>query len=322
MNTIDDYLHAATRDNTRKSYQAAVKHFEVQWGEFLPATGDSITRYLPEHAATLSINTLRQRLAALAQWHQDQGFPDSTKAPVVKKVLRGIPAMHPAQEKQARPLQLEQLEQVVTWLNYAVKHAAIRNDRSGFLRHTRDKALLLLGFWRGFRGDELTRLHVQFIQAHPGQGMTCFLPHTTGDREHRGTHFKAPALSRLCPVKAYLDWIGAAGLTQGAVFRRIDRWGHVGEKGLHIDSLIPLLRAVFAEAGLAFTDEYSGHSLRRGVANWATSNGWNAKTLMEYVGWKDVQSTMRYVNAADPFGNIRVEAALAGTRIQPARIDK
>lgn len=33
---IDDYLHAATRDNTRRSYRSAVRHFEVEWGGFLP----------------------------------------------------------------------------------------------------------------------------------------------------------------------------------------------------------------------------------------------------------------------------------------------
>lgn len=310
MNTVDDYLHAATRDNTRKSYQAAVRHFEVEWGGFLPATADSITRYLAEHAQVLSINTLRQRLAALAQWHQDQGFPDPTKSPVVKKVLRGIQAIHPAREKQARPLQLEQLDHVVAWLDNAIQNAVTANNRPARLRHTRDKALLLLGFWRGFRGDELTRLEVQYIDAVPGQGMSCFLPYTKGDRDHRGTTFKAPALSRLCPVDAYLNWIEAADLTNGAVFRRIDRWGHVGDEGLHIDSFIPLLRAVFTAAGVPFAKEYSGHSLRRGFANWAASNGWNAKTLMEYVGWKDVQSAMRYVDAADSFGLTRIELAL------------
>ncbi len=310
MNTVDDYLHAATRDNTRKSYQAAVRHFEVEWGGFLPATADSITRYLAEHAQTLSINTLRQRLAALAQWHQDQGFPDPTKSPVVKKVLRGIQAIHPTQEKQARPLQLEQLEHVVTWLDKSIQNATTANDRPARLRHIRDKALLLLGFWRGFRGDELTRLEVQYIEAMPGQGMSCFLPYTKGDRDHHGTTFKAPALSRLCPVDAYLTWLEVANLTEGAVFRRIDRWGHVGNEGLHIDSLIPLLRAVFTAADTPFAKEYSGHSLRRGFANWAASNGWNAKTLMEYVGWKDVQSAMRYVDAADSFGLTRIELAL------------
>ncbi|MFD2274796.1 hypothetical protein ACFS07_36515 [Undibacterium arcticum] len=74
MSKLDAYLHAATRDNTRRSYQAAARHFEVEWGGFLPATADAIARYLVDHAESLAINTLRQRLAALAQWHIDQGF--------------------------------------------------------------------------------------------------------------------------------------------------------------------------------------------------------------------------------------------------------
>ena len=48
-------------------------------------------------------------------------------------------------------------------------------------------------------------------------------------------------------------------------------------------------------------DEFSSHSLRRGFAGWATANGWDLKTLMEYVGWKDVKSAMRYIDVADPF---------------------
>lgn len=111
MNSVDDYLHAATRANTRRSYQAAVKHFEIG-----------------------------QRLAALAQWHIDQGFSDPTKAPVVKKILRGIQALHPTREKQARPLQLGQLEQVVTWQDVAIHTANATGDRAAQLRHIRDKA--------------------------------------------------------------------------------------------------------------------------------------------------------------------------------------
>jgi len=113
MTDIERYVRAATRDNTRRSYQAAVEHFEVRWGGFLPATADSIARYLVEHAEQHAVSTLRQRLAALSQWHISQGFPDPTKAPVVRKVLKGIRAVHPAQEKQAEPLQLKHLEQVV-----------------------------------------------------------------------------------------------------------------------------------------------------------------------------------------------------------------
>ncbi|MFU0418270.1 Tn3 family resolvase, partial [Acinetobacter baumannii] len=98
MPDIDRYLEAATRDNTRRSYQSAIRHFEVEWGGFLPASADSIARYLADHAQTLAINTLRQRLAAIGQWHVSQGFPDPTRAPHVRKVLKGIQALHPAQE--------------------------------------------------------------------------------------------------------------------------------------------------------------------------------------------------------------------------------
>jgi hypothetical protein len=54
-------------------------------GGFLPATADSVARYLADHAESLSLNTLKQRLAALATWHKEQAFVDPTKAPLVKK---------------------------------------------------------------------------------------------------------------------------------------------------------------------------------------------------------------------------------------------
>lgn len=108
-------------------------------------------------------------------------------------------------------------------------------------------------------------------------------------------------------LPGFTDWIALAGLTTGAVFRSIDRWGRVGPEGLHPNSLVPLLRVLFTDAGIASAALYSGHSLRRGFANWATANGWDLKTLMEYVGWKNVHSAMRYVESADPFAKQRIE---------------
>lgn len=167
MTKLDQYVNAATRDNTRKAYQGAVHQFEVEWGGFLPATAESVARYLVDHAETLSANTLRQRLAALAQWHLDQGFPDPTKAPIVRKVFEGVQVLHPAQEKRARPLQLEQLEQVDRWLEAAIEMAKASSDRGAELRLLRNRALLLLGFWRGSRNDELTRLRAEHVEVVP-----------------------------------------------------------------------------------------------------------------------------------------------------------
>lgn len=44
MSKVDTYLQAATRSNTRRSYEGAVRHFEVEWGGFLPATTDTVAR--------------------------------------------------------------------------------------------------------------------------------------------------------------------------------------------------------------------------------------------------------------------------------------
>jgi integrase len=310
MSKVEHYLDAGTRKNTRISYQSAVRHFEVDWGGLLPATADSIARYLADYAGELAASTLTQRLAALAQWHIEQGFPDPTKVPLVKKVLKGIRAEHPAQERRAKPLHLARLEQVDLWLSKVASEAADNSDRGAQLRHTRDRALILLGFWRGFRGDELSRLEVQFVETIPGEGMTCFFPRTKGDRNLNGVTFRAPALARLCPVDAYLDWVNLAHLETGPVFRSIDRWGHIADSGLHPNSMIPLLRTIFSAAGIEDADEYSGHSLRRGFANWAASNGWDTKSLMEYVGWKSVQSAMRYIDGADPFARHRISSSL------------
>lgn len=153
MNETEVYVQAATRANSRRSYAAAVRHFEVEWGGFLPASVESIARYLAQHADLLSIATLRQRLAALSRWHQDHGFAD-TKAPLVRQTMKGIQTLHPAQTRQAVPLQIGQLSHAVTWLDQAIATQGAVEQ----LRHTRDKALLLLGFWRGFRSDELIRL--------------------------------------------------------------------------------------------------------------------------------------------------------------------
>ncbi len=104
MSDLDRYLEAATRENTQRSYASALRHFEVEWGGHLPATPDSVARYLAEHAGNLSTNTLKHRLAALAGWHREHGFVDPTRAPLVRKVLKGIQTLHPSVEKQAEPL--------------------------------------------------------------------------------------------------------------------------------------------------------------------------------------------------------------------------
>mgnify|MGYP001212975770 CR=1 FL=1 len=306
---VDRYIHAGTRNNTRRSYQSAVRHFEEEWGGFLPATSDSIARYLVDNAGILAVTTLKQRLAGLAQWHITQGFPDPTKAPMVRQVLRGIRTLHPRQGQQATPLQLKQIAQVVAWLDQQIQ---ISESESPSSRYYRDKALLLLGFWRGFRGDELCRLQIEHINAHNDLGMQIFIPQSKGDREAFGQLYQVPALMQYCPVQAYLNWISIAGIENGPVFRPINRWGAIQAKALSVNSINHILRNLLERAGIAMASNYSSHSLRRGFATWANDNGWDTKSLMQYVGWKDVKSAMRYIDTTGNFGKLAKFKELLG----------
>ena len=314
VRSVADYVEAGTRDNTLKSYAAGVRHFEETWGGLLPATAQRVAEYLAAYGATQSLNTLRSRLAALAHWHQSHGFADPTRHTLVRQTLKGIRAVHNVQERRADPLQLRDLTVLDAWMANAIVAADACGDRAMALRARRDRALVLLGFWKGFRGDELLRLRVDQVTVIPTQGMLLYLPRSKGDRLAAGVTHRVPALSRLCPVTAVEDWRQAAGLTDGPLFRAIDAHGTVRGGALHANSLIGVLRRAFARAGLAGAAQYSGHSLRRGFAGWASGSGWDAKALMEYVGWKDIQSAMRYVDSPDAFGQSRIEQGLAQHR--------
>lgn len=307
---VDFYLDAAHRPNTQRSYESALQHFEVTWGGLLPATGDSVARYLADNAGFLAVNTLKHRLAAIAKWHAEHGFVDPTRAQRVRQVLKGIKAHHGNQEKQAVPLQLTQLGQVADALEVLAVQAHADKAVAAERRALRDRAFVLLGFWRGFRGDDLISLRVEHLTFHPGQGMSCYLADGKGDRNNAGATFKVPFLSRWCPVVAVEQWLEASELADGPLFRSINRWGGVSREPLHPNSLIRLLRKTLESAGLHSADSYSSHSLRRGFAGWASANGWDVKTLMEYVGWKDPQSAMRYIDARDAFAQKRIELAL------------
>lgn len=295
--SAERYLQAARRASTQRRYAQAIEHFEGEWGGLLPASSESVVRYLAAYGARLSGSTLRTHLAALAQWHRQHGFADPTKAARVRDTLRGIQALHPQPVQQAEALALREMETCIAMLTEELNSAqpAIR------LRAARDQALILLGFWRAFRADELCRLQVEHLQLRPGQGLEIFLPSSKGDRANRGRTLRVPALKRLCPVAAYEQWFELSAIRQGPVFRAIDRWGHLAAHGLNPNSVSRVLRQALLRSGVDGAG-YSSHSLRRGFATWANRNQWSSKDLMAYVGWRDVQSAARYIDADAPFG--------------------
>jgi integrase len=302
----ETYRQASKSGNTERSYRNAVDHYRFVWGGKLPASPELITHYLSAHAKELKVSTLRQRLAALASWHRLQGFPDPTRSDEVKEVMRGIAKMHQTRPKQAHPLTFRHLTTMCDALEFQKVEAIKAQDQGSILRIHRDLALLLIGFWQGFRSDELSRLVVQNVIANRTQGMSIFLPHSKTDKDARGKDYNLPALRVYCPVSAYLDWIQVACLTEGPVFKSINRWGQLAETGINKQSIEKVLNRV--AAGM-FPGEptFSTHSLRRGFADWAANANWDLKSLMDHVGWSSAESARRYLPVRKDFGALAIK---------------
>lgn len=109
--TRQDYIHAATSNNTRKAYQSDVRHF-INWGGLLPASPESIVNYLHQHATVLNPRTLHRRLTAIKQWHLTQGFADPTSHPYIRKTLTGIKNTHGKPKDKAPALTLDDLKKL------------------------------------------------------------------------------------------------------------------------------------------------------------------------------------------------------------------
>src|SRR3546814_17734346 len=91
-------------------------------------------------------------------------------------------------------------------------------------------------------------LQVQDLRLVPGEGMTCFLPHSKGDRQHAGRTYKVPALSRWCPVAATSAWVDAADLPARPLFRPVHPWAGIATTPPPPNRLVRLLRRIFRAA--------------------------------------------------------------------------
>lgn len=236
---ISRYINAATRDNTRETYRSAVEHFEVHWDGKLPTTPENIGRYLVSYADSLAPSTLRTRLAALSQWHKTQGFADPCSSVHVRKIMRGIQAVHSKKPKQAHPLKIEHLQQITASLDAQIS-ASVNN--ASVIRGYRDKVLVLLGFWRRFRIDELSRLMLEDLEIIDNVCLRGYVRQSKTDRHNQGMYFEVPALKTLCPVNAISEFAAQMELDDGPVFRKIDRWGKINTNAISAGSIPAILR--------------------------------------------------------------------------------
>ena len=142
--TAETFIHASIADSTRKAYRADLAHFAA-WGGDLPATSETVARYLADHASDLAPASLARRVATLSKVHAANDWPNPCQSEMVRATMRGIKRVKGTAQDRAKPLLREDLFLILD---------AMGTDP----RAQRDRALLLIGWAGGFRCSELTGL--------------------------------------------------------------------------------------------------------------------------------------------------------------------
>jgi len=293
-----DYARASTSANTRRAYVG-------DWADFttwvraagrqpLPASAETVALYLSSRAARHSTATLGRRLAAIRAAHRaaDQPLPSGA---ILDRVWAGIRRTHGRPAKAKSALGIEQLREVVAQLPITTK------------RGLRDRGLLLLGFAAALRRSELAALELSAPEAGPTrlrfvpEGIEIELDRSKADQLGQGAIVAVPTgtVPNLCPVTAVRAWLAEADISQGRVFRSIDRWGVV-HGSLSDKTVAEIVKVAVARVGLD-PALFAGHSLRSGLATAAAANDAPAQVIMDHMRHARFDTTKRYIQQADRF---------------------
>ena len=287
------YIQESTSPATRRAYASDCRVFAAwcksQSCQALPATSEVVAMFLADQAqAGANPSTLTRRVAAISYAHDSAGHESPTKSKLVAATLKGIRRAFGAGKKQKAPVTAERLTTMLA-------------NTPDTLIGVRDRAVLLLGFAGAFRRSELVALTVADLE-DVAEGFRVHIRHSKTDQEGQGQTVAIYNGAKLRPVSAVKAWLEAARITEGPVFRSINKGGNVSKSALTDGSVAALVKQYATLAGLDAAD-FSGHSLRSGFLTSAAEAGADLFKMMEVSRHKRVDTVRGYVRSAELFKN-------------------
>ena len=285
-----DLAQAEKAASTRKAYRTDFRLFKAWCDDkrvsALPAAAKTVAAYLAAEVLTAKPSTLGRRLAAIRYAHRLAGFPLPTDAEGVKATMRGIRRTFGSAKVRKAPA-------------VAAKMLGMVAKAPDKLAGMRDRALLLLGFAGAFRRSELVALDVADIEETEA-GLRVTIRHSKTDQEGQGVTIAIARGDIACPVRALRDWLGAADIEAGPLFRPINKADRVAQARLTDRSVANIVKAYAERAGFE-ASTFSGHSLRSGFLTSAAANGASIFKMMDVSRHKSVETLRGYVRDAEIF---------------------
>lgn len=294
-------FRAARAGSTLRAYGHDWKQFRA-WCERnrlvpLPASAQTVILYSTDLTKNehKKWNTLSRRLAAISQLHQQAGYESPTQTWAVKQFLAGLRRELGIAPVRKKPVLVDDLKEILKQIPDS-------------LLGKRDRALLLLGFSGALRRSELIALDTGDLE-RTRDGLVLSIRRSKTDQDQEGRKIGVPEGSdaTTCPIQALEQWLAAANIDSGPLFRVMNRHGRVLSQRLSGEGVAIVVKRYVAKLGYD-PALFSGHSLRAGLATSAAAAGKSERAIMNQTGHRSVTTVRRYIRD----GNLFRENAAGG----------
>lgn len=231
--------------------------------------------------------TVARRLAGVRAVYTARGVEDATSHPAVKAAAKGARrALTVATRNERSPLLVADIRAMLATIGECP-------------RGRRDRALLLLGFAMGARRSELVALDVADL-TFEARGVAVTIRRSKTDQAGAGRVVAVPMGkdAATCPVRALRAWLASATITNGPIFRGVDRHGNVAAERLSDKAVALVVKDYASRAGLD-AERVAGHSLRAGLVTSAALAGVDVATIQRTTGHASAAMVKRYTRIAD-----------------------
>lgn len=288
------YMGDSLSENTKRAYR-------IQWDQFsawclvrgiepLPSTPEIVCVFISWMADNgKKVATIARMLSSISKAHRVSGvFANPVGTELVKDAFSGIKRKLGSDQARVDPLSVSDVKKMVD--SFGVSIEGIRN-----------KALILIGYFGGFRRSELVavgRKDVKFSD----EGVRIKIARSKTDQEGKGFFKSIPKAKdeNYCPVLALQDWLNVAPDSK-FLFCHIEGASgpvKVGKK-LSDKMIARMLNRITFNLGIK--GWFAGHSLRAGFVTAAARAGKSNRAIMKMTGHKTYAMVDRYVRLANEF---------------------
>lgn len=242
-------------------------------GEVRAADGTRSVYERLTHGRVKSARTIQRYLASLRALHRLAGYKDDPTADAdleatLRLVMRGR-----TRAKPKKPVRLAQVEEVL-----ALEPLTGRDKR--------DRAMLAVAYSAMLRRSELVALEVSDLGFDPDGSGTATVKFSKNDPDGEGhVRYLAPFA-----VAALNEWLGAAQIIEGALFRAVLPSGAIAPNPLTDHEVARIFKRLASrvDADGSGVTGIAGHSTRIGAAHDLVEAGFDVAAIANAGGWKSL----------------------------------